>query len=209
LLELLTVMGIIAVLASLLLTAVASARKNSRRAYCSSNLHQISLALNLYVDDMGTRPGMGDLVTNHFLSSAKMLCPEDNVGDWGNLLLVPPQVVNPVVPITNMPSVSYSYMVHPLAWDISLWNYLMRSSSQSGLAACQLHGLGSQSYSDVHDFSGLLLRAQRDGAVVQRNLFWDTAPSNLPIPGVSTNQAYLYPLPVYVDDPVDWLQGDY
>ena len=51
LVELLTVIAIIAVLASLLMTAVVSANKKSRTMVSTFNLRQISLALNLYLDD--------------------------------------------------------------------------------------------------------------------------------------------------------------
>ncbi len=49
--ELLVTIAIIAILAALLLPALSSARENSRRTYCKSNLHQVGLAFDLYADE--------------------------------------------------------------------------------------------------------------------------------------------------------------
>src|SRR5437588_951287 len=51
LIELLVTMAVIAILASLLLPALASARKRAQKAQCQSNLHQISLTTFMYCQD--------------------------------------------------------------------------------------------------------------------------------------------------------------
>jgi type II secretory pathway pseudopilin PulG len=200
------VVAIVAILASLLLTAISSAKKKSRIAVCTSNLHQLSLAVNMYVDDTSEQPGVTNLIDKGYLPSHKsVLCPEDKTENWGSLLQIPPQPVSS----TNTVGQTFSYMAHPLSWEVSLWNRLMHGPSSAGLSACQLHGLGNQETSDAKNYSGLLLRAQRDGAVVRRQAFpgsWSLA--GLPnLPAGATNAPYLYPLPAYVDNPAEWLQG--
>jgi prepilin-type N-terminal cleavage/methylation domain-containing protein len=51
LIELLVVIAIIGILAAMLLPSLARAKEVARRARCTSNLHQISLANMLYADD--------------------------------------------------------------------------------------------------------------------------------------------------------------
>jgi prepilin-type N-terminal cleavage/methylation domain-containing protein len=206
LIELLTVVALIGILASLLLTAISSAKKKSRIASCTSNLHQMILAVNMYVDDTSEQPGMTNLIDGNYLPSRKVvLCPEDKTENWGSLLQVPPQPVTS----TNTIGQTFSYMAHPLSWDASLWKRLMHGPNWAGISACQLHGLGNQQTSDAKNYSGLLLRAQRDGAVVRRQAFpqsWSLAGlPNLP-PG-ATATPFLYPFPAYVDNPAEWLQG--
>jgi prepilin-type N-terminal cleavage/methylation domain-containing protein len=51
LIELLVVIAIIAILAAMLLPAMASAKENSHRAVCKSNMHQGILAVMMYAND--------------------------------------------------------------------------------------------------------------------------------------------------------------
>ena len=91
------------------------------------------------------------------------------------------------------------------------WDRLMQAGGNAGVAACQLHGLGTQDVPDVHSFSGLLLRAQKDGAVVRRRIFWtaEALPSGTVATSFGTPGGVpdLYPLQIYLDDPTQWFQS--
>jgi prepilin-type N-terminal cleavage/methylation domain-containing protein/prepilin-type processing-associated H-X9-DG protein len=57
LIELLVVIAVLAILAALLLPALARGRANAKSAACKSNLRQLGLALNMYVNDYDKYPG--------------------------------------------------------------------------------------------------------------------------------------------------------
>ncbi len=194
--ELLTVIAVIAVLATLLLSAIGTAKKKGRQVRCISNLHQISLALNMYLDDHEKRPPAFDpLVQQRYLPApAVILCPEDKTGNWGGWVngsgpaLATDAVMEdlsfsmimestPVDAATEMAEpLPFSYL-HPLGWSNEAWNRLQSAGGSAGMATCQWHGLGRPNPDgpSLLDFQGVVLRGQRDGAVVRRKIFWETA----------------------------------
>ncbi|HWV98138.1 MAG TPA: type II secretion system protein [Candidatus Acidoferrum sp.] len=110
LIELLVVMAVISLLAALLLPALGRAKESGRATACLSNLHQIGIALQLYVQDNNNRlPYMNDksltttnpylppsVVLSNYLGNVNVLrCPSDkqqvfeNTGSsyaWNSLL---------------------------------------------------------------------------------------------------------------------------
>jgi hypothetical protein len=157
-------------------------------------------------------------VTGKFLTDPRsLLCPEDKTRNWGRLVRTGGlQIIMPsdgsAQPLPSVNPVSYSYLLHPLLWDEVTWNRLVQAGS-AGVAACQLHGLGRQDVPDVHSFEGLLLRAQRDGAVVRRHIFWNSSPpvfvpsSHVDGYAIGYHVFDDYPFQIYLDDPAEWFQA--
>jgi prepilin-type N-terminal cleavage/methylation domain-containing protein len=70
LIELLVVIAIVAILASLLLPALAHGKEKGRTAACLGNLHQMGVALQVYIDESNNRlPYMEDRSTNSMVTN--------------------------------------------------------------------------------------------------------------------------------------------
>jgi prepilin-type N-terminal cleavage/methylation domain-containing protein len=82
LIELLVVIAIIAILAALLFPVFRTARENSRRALCTSNLHQFAAGLETY--RIATGPSLEDppwlsrLYPDYLDTPKLFICPDDN-----------------------------------------------------------------------------------------------------------------------------------
>ncbi len=78
LIEVLTVIGIIAILAAILFPVFASAREKARQASCITNLHAIAQAVTMYRRDHRRYPlTIMDLRPDYITDPNVLLCPDD------------------------------------------------------------------------------------------------------------------------------------
>jgi prepilin-type processing-associated H-X9-DG protein/prepilin-type N-terminal cleavage/methylation domain-containing protein len=111
LIELLAVIAIIAILAALLLPALAKAKAAAHSAACKSNLHQMGIALRMYVDDDRAYPyfhSYGKSVANVFWMDA--LKPYHKLS-WTNKSYHCPAYKGAIYPLEvfTIPVGSYAY----------------------------------------------------------------------------------------------------
>jgi prepilin-type N-terminal cleavage/methylation domain-containing protein len=234
LVELLTVIAIVAVLATLLFSVMGGARTRSRQVVCRNNLRQIAVASEIYHDDTGRRPRSYTRLATRpvWLSNPRsLLCPSDpafkaapsavgNQGPkqpfWGNRVNASQE---PLAVRIGQPdeasweaevretteTVGFSYL-HPLGWRREAWQRLAQLGNQSGVSACQLHGmrLPGESRRAFAQYEGQTLRAQRDGAVVSRRIF--RTPTTGPVTTSTGNDPVVWPVggdPVVGTSPAD------
>ena len=88
LIELMVVVAIISILASLTLPALARGKSKSQQISCLSNLRQIGLACNLYTNENGDRfPDRRDLKTSLGFKPWSTWPPSDPRGGWAAVAL--------------------------------------------------------------------------------------------------------------------------
>lgn len=207
LIELLTVITIIAILATLLLTTLGSVKRKAREAVCTSNLHQIGIALNLYLDDFGKRPpDLLTLAAAKYVTPKVLICPADKTGvtlasaNGSDLRLgAPPQVSN------ANPEFRASYQ-HPLAWPDEEWNRLMQASTRAGVVACTFHDVRTRQGTLLASapVDGFILRGLLDGTVMRRQVF----PTEAGPVWQTTDQTVTTPNSLFVGDSGGGIEDD-
>lgn len=207
--ELLTVVAIIGVLATLLTATLSSAKRKARKTASISNLRQISLAIDLYSDDHTKRPpGYLAMIEGKYLAARSLICAEDRTfQNWAglieggefsrNLIGIAPGADAPLVQQEPPHSYFKSFHLDPDRWDV------IQRDPLGGVAACQLHGIGRQeqeSGPQLSAYQGLVLRALKDGSVISRQVFWqEMATSSITLPASPSFTWGLATFPLFID----------
>lgn len=182
LIELLTVITIIAILATLLMTSLSSVKRKAREAVCTSNLRQIGIALQIYLEDFGQRPGdLRTLAASKYVGDGRILtCPADRGSVHGADLVSDVKGIGAPQANNAARTLHVSYQ-HPLGWPDEEWNRLMQAQTRAGVVACTFHDVRAaarNSAAATPAAEGLILRGQLDGSVVRRQVFRKEAVSN-------------------------------
>lgn len=158
-LELLVVMAVLGILASLIHPAVVAARRRAQMTVSIENMKQIGVAFRLYTDDWGRRPWRLHQLAHDHLAPAGLLSPGDPFESKGGWAGYHDHRVHGEEPPWPLP-VSYGYFRFCSESD-RYWNMVRRSRNRPGYVVDVLFG-------DVDDddrYTGRLLRLTFDGGV--------------------------------------------
>jgi prepilin-type N-terminal cleavage/methylation domain-containing protein len=117
LVEILVVIAIIACLSALLFPSLAKAKARARQASCTSQLHQLGLAMMMYAaDNGGLAPRLSTLHPTYLPDPAVLVCPSDPVRgqQQPNDYMEGPKYLPSGVSYTYVPNWKY-------AWQLGWW----------------------------------------------------------------------------------------
>lgn len=170
LLEILTVIAIVALLIALLIPVIHSSVRRSRETRCISNMRQLVAALLAYRQDYGQFPPYAQYVFPYTKSREVFVCPHDYARDAGgaNWFFGGNRYAR-----QNRISLSYFYFADPIVDHELLIRTLPEVDPNHGILACVLHGdcnflHGCRHVSPPTVYlccHGLTLRARIDGSV--------------------------------------------
>lgn len=170
LIEILTVMAIVALLIALLIPLISSSVRRSRATQCISNMRQLVAALLAYRQDYGQFPPFAQYAFPYTKSREVFICPHDYAREeegvnWfygGNRYAR-----------QNRISLSYFYFADPATGRELLVRTLSEVDPNHGILACLLHGSCNRLPGCRYKIppmvelccEGLTLRARIDGSV--------------------------------------------
>ena len=183
LIELLTVILIISIICAILFPVFSKAKASAKKASCASNLHQSSVALDLYAGDhgdfplglvpaIGSDPG-GRLRRNfsplspYMGNTSVLLCPMD--GNGGRVQQVFDR------------KLKRSYQGMWILWEVTsgreAWKELISQDSNPALLRCHFHEPRIAELlqrPDLNGFYGMAEHGPAQGVRLDGSIYWDT-----------------------------------
>ncbi len=212
LIELMTVIAIIGVLSTLLISVVVKVKQRADEVKCTSNLKQIATSTFIYLEEQGDPPAsLVHMYNTDYITQSRILdCPSDRTGNWGELVSAgnPGTALASLPPISLLPSddtallkvagprreyPDFSYLqafhMRRRSWDA----LMLHGRRNAGVVACQLHGIREPSAREpsIYAYSGRVLRANINGEVVRKQLFWNEDDRSRLSPGMAFLEANL------------------
>ncbi|GIK31164.1 MAG: type II secretion system protein [Armatimonadetes bacterium] len=188
LVEVLLVVAIVALTASLVLPTLVRAKRQGQATVCVSNLRQVYMSLQMYMEESGGEPRYFSPTALSegppSLSKLLLICPVDPIlGDQSAFF----RCKGKVVPLNS----SYFW---PFDKDNRVWKEISRVDSNPGVLACRVHGeLNGRWPSDKAFcgrvpflYSGRLNRIRMDGSLDVARL------SLAPFPGRANRESFRY-----------------
>jgi prepilin-type N-terminal cleavage/methylation domain-containing protein len=138
LVEILCVIAIILLLMALTLPALLQAKGQSKKTVCIAQMRQIGIAYHQYREDFGEFPrshSLSALTRSEHLNDARLVrCPDDPFdGMWRLHYMC----------LRNEDLAKESYYL-PFRQSEGMWEALLRSDPNPGIAVCRVHGLKSE-----------------------------------------------------------------
>lgn len=170
LVELLTCIAILVLLAGLLFPVFSSAKRKGYQGSCTEQLRQVGMAVLQYSEDTGGLPrewGLDSLVDGGYLREPSMLrCHEDPISGFGTAYRT--------CEMSHQMRLRSSFNT---AFDPNhiLWDLLTKVDKNPGMVACRLHGNKTSYFSDIFGakrchalpfaYEGTTLRVRHDGSL--------------------------------------------
>ena len=198
--ELVTLLAVAAVVATLVSAFLSNSRIHGRLTTCSDHLRQVVHAVDHYENQTGRRPRALSRVmprTPKTDCNNPFLCPADPAWRmsggsnlfWGSIAnpsqepwagqgdLREPESGSWAAELAEINETEPFSYLHPLSWRRDAWRRLTVLGPETGIAICQLHGVrvpntaASPDFRPFRQYEGLVLRGSRDGSVVRRRVF--------------------------------------
>lgn len=165
LVELLTVIAIIALIVAILIPVIIAIRKRGYEPTCLANLRQLHIAFTTYLQDYEAEPSQQRRLWSYISDKRILVCPADITVDGAATR----EANDPLTPPEQHTKTSYIYYRDELFYSESAVKLMKEQDSNHGIFVCFLHGTPVENVVTLpkHDMKGKILRLRMDGSIQQ------------------------------------------